>query len=42
MYVLARQDAGSFPQLNEYESLVPKDVVALHPGAKVAVMMRWA
>ena len=40
MYVLARQKDGAFPELTTYESLVPKDVVAVHPGAKVAVLMR--
>jgi hypothetical protein len=40
MYVLARQDSGSYPQLTTYESMVPKDVVSLHPGSEVSVLMR--
>jgi hypothetical protein len=41
MYVVARQDHGKHPILEPYESEVPKDVVQLHPGARVSIIARW-
>ncbi len=41
MYVLARARRGAYETLEYYETEVPKDVVQLHPGARVAVMVRW-
>ncbi len=40
MYVVARYDEGKYRQLDTYETEVPKDVVQLDPGAKVAIMTR--
>ena len=40
MYVVARYNEGQYQQLDTYETEVPKDVVQLDPGAKVAIMTR--
>jgi hypothetical protein len=38
--VLFRYNDGAFPIQTPYESMVPKDVVQLHPGSKVALIAR--